>query len=85
MYFHSNKKIDLQKYVKEDNKKEGRKKEKKIIFKSMDDEILFLSRTNNFDHKQINKLISNIIHDGVLTLEGCTEYAYKVKERNLNK
>ncbi len=70
-------------YVKEDNKKEGRRKEKQIIFKSMDDEVEFLSRTNNFDHKQMNKLISNIIHGGVLTLEECTEYAYTVKERNL--
>jgi hypothetical protein len=38
-------------YVQEENKKEGRRKEKQIIFKSMDDEIRFLSRTNNFDHK----------------------------------
>jgi hypothetical protein len=42
-------------YVKEDNNKEGRRKEKPIIFKSMDDDIEFLSKTNNFDHTQINK------------------------------
>jgi hypothetical protein len=51
----------------------------------MDDKIEYLRRTNNFDHKQTNKLISNIIHDGVMTLEECTEYACIVKERNLEK
>ena len=62
-------------YIKEDNKKNH--------FTGMDDEIDFLRRTNNFDQKQINKLISNVVHDGVLKLEECTEYAYIVKERNL--
>ena len=71
-------------YVKEDNKKEKRKKEKEFIFKGMDRHLKFLIRTNDFNHKQINKLISDMIHDGVLTLEECTEYAYRVKERKCN-
>ncbi len=32
-------------------------------------------KTNYFDSNHINKLLYNMINDGVLTLEECKEYA----------
>ena len=62
-------------YVKKDNLKEQRKREKEIIFKSIDDEIEFLIRINDFNFKRINKILYDITHDGILTIEECKEYA----------
>ena len=71
-------------YVKQDNRKEQRNRDKKVIFKSIDYNLAFLIRINHFDPKHINKVLNDIIHDGILTLEECQEYADTVKERKCN-
>ncbi len=71
-------------YVKQDNIKEQRNRENKVIFKSMDRNIAFLIRINHFDSNHNNKVLNDIIHDGILTLEECQEYADSVKENICN-
>ena len=43
--------------------------------KSIDDNIDFLIRINDFNSNRINKILYDITHDGILTMEECKEYA----------
>ncbi len=52
-------------YVNQDNIKEHRKREKEFIFKGLDNSTELLMKTNDFDSNYINKLLYNMINDGV--------------------
>ena len=70
-------------YIKQDNIKEQRKIDKEIIFKGIDNNIAFQVRVRVFDSKSINKLLYDIMHDGILTLEECKEYTDTMKNRKI--
>ncbi len=47
-------------YVKQDNRKEERNREKKVIFKSIDYNLAFLIRINHFDPNHIRLYRKNL-------------------------